>query len=229
MHRVFRATRVQSDPWFCKLEKSDAQALVDKSVPVSLHAGEFVFRQGESPTGFYCLVSGMLKVSTLHPDGKEAILAVLEAGNWFGAPSVIDGLPHAHDISASDDSELLFVAHASFHELMRRNSFALSFARLQSMQARAVFSMLEDATLRSIRARVARRIKRLMHSDVTMSAPERLVIPITHDTLAMMLGVTRQTLAGELKYLVAQGAIALGYGRINVVSVERLEAVERDC
>ena len=34
--------------------------------------------------GFYGLAAGMIKISTLRHDGREAILAVLEPGNWFG-------------------------------------------------------------------------------------------------------------------------------------------------
>ncbi|MET0348586.1 MAG: helix-turn-helix domain-containing protein [Rhizobacter sp.] len=49
---------------------------------------------------------------------------------------------------------------------------------------------------------------------------------MTQDALAMMLGITRQTLALELKAMVTAGAITLGYGRIRIESFERLKALE---
>jgi CRP/FNR family transcriptional regulator, cyclic AMP receptor protein len=47
---------------------------------------------------------------------------------------------------------------------------------------------------------------------------------VSQEALAMMLGITRQTLSKELKALVASGAIALGYRSIEIVSAARLEA-----
>jgi len=41
----------------------------------------------------------------------------------------------------------------------------------------------------------------------------------------MMLGISRQTLSVELKAMVTQGAIALRYRRIEIVSAARLEAL----
>ena len=63
-----------------------------------------LFRQGDAvPAGqgaFYGVVGGAIKASSLRPDGKEAILAVLEAGNWFGEISLIDRQPRTHDATA---------------------------------------------------------------------------------------------------------------------------------
>ena len=50
--------------------------------------------------GFYGLAAGMIEISTLLHDGRGAILAVLEPGNWFDEISLIDGSPHTHDATA---------------------------------------------------------------------------------------------------------------------------------
>ena len=44
----------------------------------------------------------------------------------------------------------------------------------------------------------------------------------------MMLGVSRQTLSKELQGLAQAGAVTLGYGRIEIASVARLEAAGVD-
>jgi CRP/FNR family transcriptional regulator, cyclic AMP receptor protein len=48
-------------------------------------------------------------------------------------------------------------------------------------------------------------------------------VPVSQEALAMMLGVSRQTLSKELQGLVRAGAITLGYGRIEIASARRLE------
>ncbi len=221
-------TQMSTNPWFHTLEPDDRRALLSGSESLSLRTGEFVFRQGDGPGGIYGLASGILKVSTLREDGKEAILAVLEAGDWFGEASAIDGLPRTHDVAAVCPAELLLVKPPTFDELMRRSSFARAIAVLQAMHIRAAYTRLEDAALRSTRAQIARRLQRLARGDVTMQPTERHAVTITQDTLAMMLGITRQTLALELKAIAGQGAVALRYGRIEIESMEKLKAIARE-
>jgi CRP-like cAMP-binding protein len=48
-------------------------------------------------------------------------------------------------------------------------------------------------------------------------------VPVSQESLAMMLGITRQTLSKELKLLVQQGAIRLGYRTIEVLSETQLQ------
>jgi CRP/FNR family transcriptional regulator, cyclic AMP receptor protein len=51
------------------------------------------------------------------------------------------------------------------------------------------------------------------------------VVPVSQEALAMMLGLTRQTLSKELKALAAAGAVTLGYGRIVITSAAKLEGL----
>ncbi|MEQ5838930.1 Crp/Fnr family transcriptional regulator [Paraburkholderia acidicola] len=216
------------DPWFVSLDPDDRQALLAKTATHSVEAGEFLFRQGDSPDGFYGIVSGFVKVSVLREDGKEAILTVLEPGNWFGEVSAIDGKPRSHDMVAVGRVELRYLTKEHFDRLLHRNSFCRAIALLQARHIRAVYSFLEDATLRSTRARVARRLEWLAHGDTTMASDSRRGITVSQEVLAMMLGITRQTLALELKSIEASGAIAMSYRHITIVSIEQLRRIGND-
>jgi CRP-like cAMP-binding protein len=48
-------------------------------------------------------------------------------------------------------------------------------------------------------------------------------VALPQEALAMMLGVTRQTLSKELNALAREGVIALGYGRIDLLSPASLQ------
>ena len=77
--------------------------------------------------------------------------------------------------------------------------------------------------VRDMGARVARRLLVLAHGDATMAEQARARVLVSQDALAMMLGITRQTLSKELKVLVRDGVLSLGYGRIEIVSMPELE------
>ncbi len=219
--------RLNVNPWFGVLAPAERRALLGGCERLRLAPGEMLFRQGDAvPAGqgaFYGVLRGGIKASSLRPDGKEAILAVLEAGNWFGEISLIDRQPRTHDATAVGEAEVLALPRAAFDALMRRPAFALAISRLLAARVRTLYGMVEDATLRSTRARVARRLLLLAHGDATQAADARPVVPVSQEALAMMLGVSRQTLSKELQLLVQAGAVVLGYGRIEIASAQRLE------
>ena len=216
---------LSANPWFAALPLAERKRMLSGAERQRLQPGEMLFRQGDAAGGFYALVSGTLKMSSLSEDGKEAILVVLESGNWFGEISLIDGQPRTHDATALGAAEVLLLPRAAFDALMRRRPFAQAIAAMLAARIRLLYGIVEDVTLRSTRARVARRLLLLARGDATMSPLPRARVPVSQESLAMMLGLTRQTLSKELKWLAAEGLIALGYGYIDVLSAARLAAL----
>ena len=212
-----------ANPWFASLASEVRKAMVAQAELVRLRRGEMLFRQGHAPSSFYGLVSGTLKMSTLREDGKEAILAVIEAGIWFGEISLIDREPRTHDATAVGRVEVLLLPQTAFDALMERADFARAIATLLAGRIRLLYGIVEDATLRSTRARVARRLLMLVRGGATMSPHLRPRVPVSQEGLAMMLGITRQTLSKELRLLSDDGVVELGYGYIEVVSADGLQ------
>lgn len=218
---------LSANPWFASLAPQVGAQLAGQSELVRLRRGEMLFRQGDAACGFYGLVSGMLKMSTLREDGKEAILAVIEAGIWFGEISLIDGQPRTHDATAVGNVEVLLLPRSVFDALMERADFARAVAALLAGRIRLLYGIVEDATLRSTRARVARRLLLLAGGDAALS-PLRARVPVSQEALAMMLGVSRQTLSKQLRLLAEGGIITLGYGYIEVVAVDSLRRLSAE-
>ncbi|WP_245253647.1 Crp/Fnr family transcriptional regulator [Paraburkholderia sp. LEh10] len=219
---------MRTNLWFSSLPPSAQEALIRRCETITLHAGEYLFRRGDLPNGFFGLKSGKLKAFTLREDGKEAILAVLEPGNWFGQTSMASRHPRLRDVAALERSSLFVVRNQAFDELMKSQVFFRAIAELQSIHMNWLYRMVEDATLYSTRARIARRLLLLASGDVTMLSQSRPDVTVSQDTLAMMLGITRQTLSVELKAMAEKGAIALRYGRIEICSVNILSSFQ-DC
>ena len=65
--------RLSVNPWFA--------ALLQHAERQQLRPGEMLFRQGDALGGFYGLLSGGLKISSLRKDGREAILVLLARGD----------------------------------------------------------------------------------------------------------------------------------------------------
>ena len=205
------------NPWFAALPLAERKAMLAVATWVPVTAGEVVYRRGDEGGSFYGVLDGVLRVSITGEDGREGILSVLEAGNWFGEMSLLDGERRPHDVTVLRDGVLLVIAPQDFWRLMGRIGFAHGMTTLLSARVRGLSGLVEDTMLRSTRMRVARRLISLAKGDMTMAAQARTGVHVSHEELAMMLGVTRQTLSKELKYFVGAGALALGYGRIDLL------------
>jgi CRP-like cAMP-binding protein len=218
---------MEANPWLASIPREEREALLDAAELVHLRRGAMVFRQGDpvhaAGAGFFGLAAGTIKISTLRQDGREAILAMLEPGNWFGEISLIDGSPRTHDATALSALDLLVVPFETFARQMQGAAFAHAIAALLAGRVRGLYGLMEDATLRGLRARVARRLLSLARGDTTPSTAPRASVALPQEALAMMLGVTRQTLSRELNALAQEGAIQLRYGRIELLSFEALQ------
>ncbi|MEN2475797.1 MULTISPECIES: Crp/Fnr family transcriptional regulator [Burkholderia] len=220
--------RMSEDSWFGSIDYPLRRAMLACCNLNRIGRRQVVFRQGDASNGFFGLVRGALKASTVSESGKEAVLTVLGPGIWFGEASSIDGMPRSHDVATITPAEFLVIKQSDFEKLMLEPGFAAAISRLQARRMRALYALLEDATLRSTRARIVRRLQLLAYGDANMSTIDRSVINITHDTLAMMLGISRQTLELELKELESGGAISLSYGRIDIISMVILKSMEQE-
>jgi CRP-like cAMP-binding protein len=144
------------------------------------------------------------------------MMSMMVAGNWFGEAALLDGLPRPHDATAVQACEVLVIQPPAFDRLMQRTAFARAIGRLLCGRVRVLYGLVEDAMLRATRTRVAR-------GDATLSQDARASVVVSQEALAMMLGITRKTLSKELKVLARAGVLTLGYGRIEIVSLDELE------
>jgi len=208
--------------WFSALPATLRQTLLTSASSLYLQSGEMLFRQGDTPSGFYALLKGTIKMSTLSEDGREGILTILEQGTWFGEISLIDGQPRTHDATAIGAVELLLVTPDVFSLLMQDAIFANAIAKMLAYRIRLLYGVLEDVHLRSPRARIARRLLLLAGSNTMHASAPQNRIPISQESLAMMLGMSRQTLSKELKFLCHQHVISLRYRSIDIISLAAL-------
>jgi CRP/FNR family transcriptional regulator, cyclic AMP receptor protein len=219
---------VAQNRWFASLDALQQADLVRYARRVVLSDGQLAITQGQSVRkrrdGLMLLVDGSLQISSRSAAGQEVILSFLQPGQWFGELEMLDGHARARDVRSVGASEVLIVEADAFQDMMKDALFARQVTQLLATRTRMLLSLVEDFAMRSARARAARRIVLLAFDDDTSATQPRKEITISHDALASMLGMTRQTLAQQLKLLVQAGAIAQGYGRIIVTSMVALMA-----
>jgi putative ABC transport system ATP-binding protein len=85
---------------------------------VDLVSGEVLFRQGTMGDLVYIIESGEIEVVREHPDGREEVLAVLEAPRYFGEMGPFFGLPRSATIRAKTGAIVTGYTPRRFREKM---------------------------------------------------------------------------------------------------------------
>src|ERR1039458_7569091 len=159
---------------------------------VHLRPKQVFFSQGSSADSIFYLQAGRARLTVVSPEGREATIALLSAGDFIGEESLasVGGL-HLATASAVSACAALRIAREEMIRVMHQeHSFSemcLKFLLAGRMRAKAD---LVDQLFNSSEKRLAR-ILLLLAEFGEPGEGEHLVPPISQETLAEMIGTTR--------------------------------------
>lgn len=215
---------ILSGRWFQEIPEELGARLLDAAVVRRLSSGQRLFSRGDQPCGLYCVVEGTIRISGVSESGKEALLMLMEPPHWFGEISLMDGQPRTHDAIAEGATRVLQVPQAALKTLLAQEPrYWRDFALLMSNKLRLMFIALEALSLLPAPARLARRLLMIAEGYGNLREGPRRVIDVSQEQLALMLAISRQTTNQILKQLEARGAVRLTYGKIEILSLEKLQ------
>lgn len=199
------------------------QTLLAASHRKFLQRGESLFLKGSAPDALFGVLGGSLRVSVAAAGGREAVIAILEAGHWFGEVSLFDGLKRGYDICALDACEVAIVWAEDFHRLVAtRPDVHVALTRLVCMRLRQALAWIDDAILMPLPVRLAHRLLTLDRNPAAERGPVSLAV--SQEDLSFMLGVSRQSVNRQLKLWEDDGTLRVGYRHIEVLDRARLRA-----
>ena len=184
-------------------------------------AGRTIYTQGEPGDRMYRVVSGSVRLSVRREDGREIVVLLKEADDWFGDSSLIDGEPRPQNAEALTPVTLEMLDRAGFKRLRASGRwFDEALLQLLARQMRAAASHYIDASLNDLRARVAARIVEL-----ATTRHGELAIRLAQSELAAMVGASRQSVNKTLQAFQREKLLTLDYGCIRVRNLGRLQGL----
>jgi CRP-like cAMP-binding protein len=183
---------------------------------VQLKPKQIIFSQGSSADSIFYLRTGRAKLTVVSPDGKEATVALLSAGEFIGEESLASvGGVHMATAAAIAACTALRIAREEMirvmHEERSLSEMYLKFLLARSMRTQAD---LVDQLFNSSEKRLAR-ILLLMAEFGEPGSPDQFIPPITQETLAEMVGTTRSRVSFFMNRFRKLGLIEYN-GRIRV-------------
>jgi len=216
---------LRQTPYLRSLPADDLAALATRLRERRYHAGDVIFRKGDSSHGLGVVLQGRVRTVTTSPEGREQVLKVFGPGRTFADIAVFDDEPQPAEAIADSESTVVFIPRADLLDLLKRHpDAAIDVIRLFASRLRAYKQMVEDLSLRTVVARIARllvdraRGAQMLVEESASSSPE-----YTQDAIAAMVGSVREVVQRGLKTLEHAGLIHMTRGRIQIIDVEALD------
>jgi CRP/FNR family cyclic AMP-dependent transcriptional regulator len=173
----------------------DAQAFLDSTggakTVVDYARGESIFTQGDACGGVLYIQTGGVKLSVLSKTGREAVVAMLGPGDFFGEGCLAGQPLRMGSAVAITPSAILLVGKEKMVRLLHKQH-AMSDRFISHMLARniRIEEDLVDQLFNSSEKRLARTLLLLARYG-KQDKPDRVVPKISQETLAKMVGTTR--------------------------------------
>jgi CRP/FNR family cyclic AMP-dependent transcriptional regulator len=173
----------------------NAQAFLDSAgvskAVVKYEQGDAIFTQGDLCEHVMYLRSGGVKLSVLSKTGKEAVVAMLGPGEFFGEGCLAGQRLRMGSATAVGSSAVLLVGKTEMVRVLHKQH-AMSDRFIQHMLARniRIEEDLIDQLFNSAEKRLARTLLLLARYG-KQDKPASVVPKLSQETLAEMIGTTR--------------------------------------
>ena len=210
---------------FSDIEQQEIDKMLrcSKATEKELSAGEYIFRQGETPQMIFLLQTGEVALVKDFASGKRNLLYSVESGDVFGEAFLFSQINrYWYDAVAMKRSKVLGIPWKFFygfcenacghHRMITRNMLDILAARNFSMTKK--LHILNSASLKEKLA-----IYLLENAD----EQGRVELSMNRENLADFLGVARPSLSRELMNMQKTGLIEVDRDVIRICDREALE------
>jgi CRP-like cAMP-binding protein len=172
----------------------DVEAYLESTGParqvIEYRRGAVVFAQGDPCNDVRYVQRGAIKLSVLSRIGKEAVVAMLAPGDFFGEGALAGQPVRIGTATAALASRVLIIEKEAMIRLLHEEpAFSARFISHMLTRNMRIEADLVDQLFNSSEKRLARTL--LLLARYGQSNPHRALPKISQETLAEMIGATR--------------------------------------
>ena len=207
-------------PLFSGLDRAELQRFADMTRERFYPRGSVILFENDPGDSLFVVRQGRVKVVLIGEDGREVILGVLGVSEHFGELSLIDDRPRSAHVIAMDDSHLLVLRREDFRKRVESSpAVAWSLLTELSRRLRRADEKIGGLVLLDVPGRIAR----LLLDFANETGGDSIEKALTHQTIAQMIGASRETVSRSMKDFQDAGWITVERRRIGLANRQALE------
>ena len=216
---------IKEEALFANLAEEESRDMMAAAKRRPYRAGEVIFHRDDPGQVLYMIKAGKVKICLNNPDGREIVLAVLGAGEYFGEFSLYDGLLRSADAVAIEKVECYMLQRSDFHKAIMKNpKIAIHLLEGLSKRLRDADNMIEDLITLDVDGRVAKKLLELADAHGVKAENGTLIdVHLTQQELASMVGASRESVNKVMGYFIRKGYVSTDKHRITLHNVNELK------
>jgi len=204
-----------------ELPEAERKALLALTRRRRFAKGEVVFHEGDPGDTLHLVDRGKAAVRLTTPVGDVHILRVLPPGGWFGELALITGSPRNATVFALEALETLAVSRVHLDEVRARQpAFDKALTDSLVIEVRRLSTALLEALFVPVEQRTYRRLAELV--PIYGGGEPPVVITLTQEEIAQVVGTTRPTVNKVLQSAAAAGILAIRRGQVDILDPDLL-------
>src|SRR5436190_16579546 len=125
------ADMLKASPWTRSLAPAELARVERETLVRDLPVGVPVCRKGEPVEHWIGLVDGLVKMTSVSPEGKTTTFTGVTSGGWFGEGSLLKDRTRKYDVVTLRESRVAYMPRATFQRLLDTD---IGFNRFLLMQ-----------------------------------------------------------------------------------------------
>ena len=176
-----------------------------------VNKNELVLQEEDTNNVMYMILSGELKVVQASASGNEIIFAIHGAGQFFGEISLIDGKTSPATVISAKESIIALIPKQDFFGLIGRHvKIRDKLLQIMCIRLRDSWEKIRMLTMKDPSERIKALFLGLCHSsEKSTQQGTVLKVKLTHQDIADMTGLTRETVTRILKKWQNSGKITI--------------------
>jgi CRP/FNR family cyclic AMP-dependent transcriptional regulator len=165
---------------------------------------------GDKPETLYYIVKGSVSVLIEEEQGREMVLAYLNAGDFFGEMGLFSDTTRSAWVRTRSECELAEISYIHFRQLAQEDPEILfQLAGQMAARLRNTSRKVSDLAFLDVTGRIAATLLELSKQPDAMTHPDGMQIRITRQELGRIVGCSREMAGRVLKNLEDQGLISV--------------------
>ena len=202
-------------------DNAELEELINERLPKrSFKKGDTIYPTNQKGPVLFLVRTGSVNITRQSAVGQDFDIKAVGPGTVFGeAPALGQTMLGAHAVAA-ENSKVTLINSTEFEKLASASpSFALNMVRQIGPRLVEAERRHEQAAFQPVTARVASLLTRLANKD-------KQVVGYTHQEMADLLGVYRETVTNAIAELKHDRLIKVGRKRITILDPDALKRLE---
>ncbi len=215
---------------FDSMDDASVEHIASVSSMRSLQPRSPIYFADEPSRAIFFLKQGHVKISRVHPDGKEVILDVIGPGEIFGELAPSEEAGSRSEIAESlDETVICAISQQEFESLLMKNpAVNLRITKRVGLRLRKIEERVSDLVFKDVRKRIATFLVRyaedfgkVKHNVVSIRTN------LTHQEIAFLTGSARQTVTSTLDEFRSMGILDFSRSGFLIKDLETLRQYSR--